>query len=162
MDAYFGPFPQGGIEIGLWHYGGRLIPRAVHARLAGTWRFVVEQGATWTGVATDVSSFGSSPGSGGSSANSVHPAWRNALVHSVLNLPWSFEAPWSDMVAQAAKLTEVVMPAVEAATPGGGAYGESLLPFPALRIRTSIPRLSNDASRPTLVNEANWQQPDFQ
>ncbi|KAK8017236.1 hypothetical protein PG991_008312 [Apiospora marii] len=141
MDTYFGPLPQGGIEIGLWHYGARLIPRAVNARLSETWRFVVEQGATWTGVATDVSSFGSpSPSSSDgssssdSSGNSVHPAWREALVHSVLNLPWSFDAPWSDMVAQAAKLTDVIMPAVEAATPGGGAY----------------------------VNEANWQQPNFQ
>ncbi|KAK7936684.1 uncharacterized protein PG986_015122 [Apiospora aurea] len=133
IDTYFGPLPQGIVQVGIWHYGARLIP----ALLSDAWRFVIEQGATWTGVATDVSSFDGSDktgGGGGGGSNSVHPAWRDALVHAVLYLPWSFEAPWADMVALLDKMTDVIIPAIEAATPGSGAY----------------------------VNEADWRQPNFQ
>lgn len=113
--------PLGNIEVGIAQYGGRLIPRAAASKISATWRFIVEQGVTWIGVGTDVSSFGSH------GSNSVHPAWRDALISATLTLPWSFEAPWSDMVALQDKMTTVIMPAVEAATPGGGSYGKSHL-----------------------------------
>ncbi|KAK8123919.1 FAD binding domain-containing protein, partial [Apiospora kogelbergensis] len=130
-DKYFGPLPLGNIQVGIAQYGGRLVPRAVTAKISDTWRFLVEQGVIWIGIALDVSSFG---GSSGFPANSVHPAWRDTLVCATMTLPWSFEAPWSDMLALRNKMTDVIMPAIEAATPGSGSYG----------------------------NEGDWRQPNFQ
>ncbi|KAK7989211.1 hypothetical protein PG989_009526 [Apiospora arundinis] len=127
-DKYFGPLPLGNIQVGIAQYGARLIPRSVAANISATWRSVVEQGVTWIGVGTDVSSFGNSE------TTSVHPAWRDALVHTTFTLPWNFTAPWEDMIALQNKMTEKIMPEVEAATIGSGSY----------------------------ANEGDWRQPNFQ
>lgn len=128
FDEYFGPLPTGNIPIGQGLYGGRLIPRDVVTDIASAWQEVIELGALWVGVGTDVSSYGSAE------TTSVVPAWRKALVLAAITLPWNFTAPWDEMLAQADKMTEQVMPIVEAATPGSGAY----------------------------VNEGDFQQPNFQ
>lgn len=127
-DKYFGPLPLGNIKVGIAQYAARLIPRNVTASISSTWRAVVEQGVTWIGVGTSVDSFGTT------ATTSVHPAWRNALVHATLTLPWNFTAPWSDAFATQDKMTNVIVPMVEEATPGSGAY----------------------------VNEADFRQPNFQ
>jgi hypothetical protein len=127
-DKYFGPLPVGNIQVGIAQYAARLIPRSVVAEISSTWRAVVEKGATWIGVGTNVNPFDSPMKS------SVHPAWRNAIIHATLTLPWNFSAPWSDAVATQEKMTGEIMPLVEAATPGSGAY----------------------------VNEGDWRQPNFQ
>jgi hypothetical protein len=57
-----------------------------------------------------------------SQANAVFPLWREALMHCIFVQTWNFSAPWGDMVARQDVLTNIVMPKVEAATPGGGAY----------------------------------------
>lgn len=127
-DKYFGPLPYGNIQVGIAQYGARLIPRSVITSIAPTWKAVVEMGVTWIGVGTNVKSFGTT------STSSVHPAWRETLVHATLTLPWSFQAPWADAFATQKKMTEQVMPLVEAATPGSGSY----------------------------VNEADWRTPNWQ
>jgi hypothetical protein len=127
-DKYFGPLPVGNIQVGIAQYAARLIPRSVVAEISSTWKAVVEKGATWIGVGTNVNPFDSPMKS------SVHPAWRDAIVHATLTLPWNFSAPWSDAIATQEKMTHEIMPLVEAATPGSGAY----------------------------VNEGDWRQPDFQ
>ncbi|KAK4453107.1 putative isoamyl alcohol oxidase [Podospora aff. communis PSN243] len=134
-DQYFGPLPNGAIQIGIAQYGGRLVPRrtvtnsASAATLASTARFIAEQGVTWIGVGTDVSRFGRNR------SNSVLPAWRDALVHVTLTTPWSFDpAQWGAMLDYQGFMTNTIMPAIEAATPGSGAY----------------------------MNEADFQQPNFQ
>jgi hypothetical protein len=127
-DKYFGPLPVGNIQVGIAQYAARLIPRSVVAEISSTWKAVVEKGATWIGVGTNVNPFDSPIKS------SVHPAWRDAIVHATLTLPWNFSAPWSDAIATQEKMTREIMPLVEAATPGSGAY----------------------------VNEGDWRQPDFQ
>ncbi|TDZ36455.1 FAD-linked oxidoreductase ZEB1 [Colletotrichum trifolii] len=71
---------------------------------------------------------------GDGESNSVTPAWRGALVHATLTTVWDFAAPWEDMVAKQRLMTDVIMKEIEALTPGGGAY----------------------------MNEADFQQPDFQ
>ena len=126
-DRYFGPLPAGNIQVGIAQYGGRLIPRNVIANISSTHRFIAEQGVTWIGVATDVSAFGGSH-------NSVLPSWRNAIVHATLTTPWSFTAPWEDMIALQDLMTDIVMPAIEKVTPGSGVY----------------------------MNEADFRQPNFQ
>ncbi|KAH7134114.1 isoamyl alcohol oxidase [Dactylonectria macrodidyma] len=127
-DQYFGPLPLGNIQVGIAQYGARLIPRDVVANISDTWQTIVEAGVTWIGVGTDVGSFGSAK------TNSVHPAWRNAIVHTTLTLPWSFTAPWSDAIATQNKMTNEIIPLIEAATPGSGSY----------------------------VNEGDWRQPNWQ
>ncbi|KAG9196428.1 putative FAD-linked oxidoreductase [Alternaria panax] len=126
-DKYFGPLPLGNIQVGIAQYGTRLIPRSVVSNITETWKAVVEKGVTWIGVGTDVKSFGSQK------TTSVHPAWRKAIVHVTLTLPWNFTAPWSEAFAVQEKMTNEIVPLVEAATPGSGSY----------------------------VNEADFRQPNF-
>ncbi|KAI1876612.1 hypothetical protein JX265_004138 [Neoarthrinium moseri] len=127
-DTYFGPLPLGNIQVGIAQYGGRLIPRSVVANISDTMQSIVKQSVTWIGVGTNVAPFGNSL------TNSVHPAWREALVHTTLTTPWNFTAPWEDMIALQDKMTNVILPELEAVTPGSGAY----------------------------VNEADFRQPNFQ
>ncbi|USP78593.1 hypothetical protein yc1106_05867 [Curvularia clavata] len=127
-DKYFGPLPLGNIQVGIAQYGGRLIPRDVVGNISDTWQAVIEKGVTWIGVGTDVSKFGSED------TTSVHPAWRKTIVHATLTLPWNFTAPWTEAFQVQDKMTNQIIPLVEAATPGSGAY----------------------------VNEADFRQPNFQ
>jgi hypothetical protein len=116
FDKYLGPLPLGNIQVGIAQYGTRLIPRSVVKNISSTWRAVVEKGVTWIGVGTNVKSFGSQQ------TTSVQPAWLDAIVHATLALPWSFTAPWSDAFATQEKMTNEIIPLVEAATPGSGSY----------------------------------------
>lgn len=127
-DNYFGPLPQGNIQIGNALHSARFIPRSVAANISSTWQQVVEAGVTWIGVGVDVSPFGCDE------TTSVHPGWRDALVHASVTLPYNFTAPIEDMVAQADTMTNEIMPLIEAVTPNAGAYS----------------------------NEGDFQQPDFQ
>lgn len=115
-NTYFGPLPYGDIQVGIAQYGGRLIPRSVVANISSTYRSIAEQGVTFIGVGTNVSTFGNSQ------QNSVLPAWRNAIVHATLTTPWNFTAPWSEMIANQDLMTYKIIPELEAVTPGSGAY----------------------------------------
>jgi hypothetical protein len=85
-------------------------------------------GVIFIGVGTNVSPFG------GKQANAVLPQWRDSIVQASLTLPWSFNVPFEDMVAEQDRMTNEVQPVIEAVTPGAGAY----------------------------MNEADFQQKDFQ
>ncbi|KAI9048465.1 hypothetical protein LZ554_007300 [Drepanopeziza brunnea f. sp. 'monogermtubi'] len=54
--------------------------------------------------------------------NAVHPAWRETLMHCIVVADWDWTIPYSTMVAREAELTERVVPALEAVTPGSGTY----------------------------------------
>ncbi|KAF6824085.1 FAD binding domain-containing protein [Colletotrichum musicola] len=127
-DHYWGPLPSGNIQVGTQLFGGRLLPRSVLPSFGPTARQLVELGVTYIGVGLDVSRFG------GDGANAVLPQWRDSIVQVSLTLPWSFDVPFADMVAEQNRMTEVVQPVIEAATPGAGAY----------------------------INEADFQQKDWQ
>ncbi|KAK6213639.1 fad binding domain-containing protein [Colletotrichum tabaci] len=127
-NHYWGPLPSGNIQVGTQLFGGRLLPRAVLPSFGPTARRLVELGVTYIGVGLDVSRFGRN------GANAVLPQWRDSIVQVSLTLPWSFEAPFADMLAEQNRMTEVVQPVIEAATPGAGAY----------------------------INEADFQQKDWQ
>ncbi|KAE9411617.1 putative isoamyl alcohol oxidase [Gymnopus androsaceus JB14] len=132
-NTFAGPLPGGNTPVGVGQYGGRLIPfktvQENQTALAATVRSITEKNVAWIGFGTNVSSFGTE------SQNSVLPAWRDALVHVVLSTPWSFDpAEWDQMLANQLLMTDTVMPAIEAVTPGSGAY----------------------------MNEGDFRQPDFQ
>jgi FAD/FMN-containing dehydrogenase len=121
-NTYFGPLPYGNIEVGIAQYGGRLIQRANVANnlpaLSAAYRNITENGVTFIGVGVNVSS----PTITNSVSNAVLPAWRTALVHATLTVPWSFIAPWADMIALQDEMTYSIVPQMEAATPNSGAY----------------------------------------
>jgi hypothetical protein len=121
-NTYFGPLPYGNIDVGIAQYGGRLISRDNVANnmdaLSAAYRNITENGVTFIGVGVNVSS----PSITNGISNSVLPSWRNALVHATLTLPWSFTAPWADMVALQDEMTYSIVPQMEAATPNSGAY----------------------------------------
>lgn len=134
FNKYFGPIPNGQYEVGLFQYGSRLVPRATFqdnaANFSQTIRHILAHGVNATFVAMDVSA------SAREEQNAVAPAWRQEQVlHVVLTTPWS-SAPqdWDEMLAYQALMTDTVLPALEAITPGSGAY----------------------------MNEADFRQPDFQ
>jgi FAD/FMN-containing dehydrogenase len=127
-NNYWGPLPAGSIGVGDSLFGGRLLPRSVVPHFSSTVRELVDLGVTFIGVGLNVGKFG------GDGANAVLPQWRDSMVQVSLTLPWSFEAPFADMVAEQDRITNEIQPVIEAATPGAGAY----------------------------MNEADFQQPDFQ
>lgn len=119
-DKYLGPLPYGNIQVGIAQYGGRLIPRTTITQNLTAFmtasRSITENGVIFIGVATDVSPFASKVD------NAVLPAWRKTLVSATLTTPWSFTAPWTDIIALQDKMTNFVIPTLEAVTPGGGVY----------------------------------------
>jgi hypothetical protein len=121
-NTYFGPLPYGNIDVGIAQYGGRLISRDNVAHnlpaLSAAYRNITSNGVTFIGVGVNVSSSAILNGV----SNSVLPAWRNAVVHATLTLPWNFTAPWADMIALQDQMTYSVVPQMEAATPNSGAY----------------------------------------
>lgn len=125
-DHYWGPLPLGNIQVGTSLYGGRLVLRNQVTDLGQTARDIAAQGVTFIGVSTNVSRFGGD--------NAVLPAWRDTIVQVTLGLPWNFSAAWSDDLELQQQMSDVVVPIIEAATPGSGAY----------------------------MNEADWAQPNFQ
>ncbi|KDN68227.1 hypothetical protein CSUB01_11243 [Colletotrichum sublineola] len=66
--------------------------------------------------------------------NAVQPALKDAFLSLIITAVWSWDRPWAEAEGLLSELTNVVMPVLEAATPGAGAY----------------------------ANEANWQQPEWQ
>ncbi|KAG8673900.1 hypothetical protein FPOAC2_07401 [Fusarium poae] len=115
-DHYWGPLPAGNIQIGTQIFGGRLLPRDKVNDFAPTARKLAELGVIYIGVGLNVSKFG------GDSGNAVLPQWRHSVAQVSLTLPWDNEAPWEEMLAAQKKMTEVIQPVIESATPGAGAY----------------------------------------
>ncbi|KAJ7720518.1 hypothetical protein B0H16DRAFT_1386764 [Mycena metata] len=116
FDAMFSP-----IEVGIAQYGGRLIPRSVvennNLALTQAYRDINNLGGQFIGVGVNVSK-----AVAGDVYNAVNPGWRDAVIHTVLTTPWSFEAPWSEMLANQRLMTNEMLPKLAALTPHGSAY----------------------------------------
>lgn len=121
-DQHFGPLPQGSLEVQRYQFGGRLIPRSVveddNPALQNVLSHLTTNGVLAVGSVANYSK----PDDGGGPSNSVHPAWRDALMQMQLITFWDPTAPWEDMVAAQLRMTEEFMPRIEAVTPGSGAY----------------------------------------
>lgn len=131
-NEYMGPLPYGNVGVEEYQFGSRLIPRWVieenNDALQVVLRNLTTNGVLAVSVALNVS------GPAATADNAVLPAWRDAAVHMQLTTPWNETAPWSTMVAAQFQMTDDFVPAIEAVTPGSGAY----------------------------TNEADFRQPNFQ
>lgn len=142
---------QGPIEVGIAQYGGWLVQRSVvennNDALTEVYRNITEDGAQFIGVGINVSK-----DVVGDVYNAVLPAWRGALIDTVLTTPWSFTAPISDMIANQVKMTKNYIPQMEAISPGSGAYMNEVCCFIPV---TSVLRTFTNAchSRPTSANQ---------
>ncbi|RYP82598.1 hypothetical protein DL769_001592 [Monosporascus sp. CRB-8-3] len=119
-------------NISQFNIGGRFLPRSLFstndsvALVTNALRFIVTNGGVYSAMSVDVSRAPIAP-------NSAHPAWRTAQLVSTFGTPYdryNYEAN----IAGRRHVTHVLAPALEALTPGGGAY----------------------------LNEADPHQPDFQ
>ncbi|KAJ7823430.1 hypothetical protein B0H14DRAFT_2826767 [Mycena olivaceomarginata] len=115
-DAIFSPD-----AISIAQYGGRLIPRSVvennNSALTQAYRDINNLGGQVIGVGVNVSKTVV-----GDVYNAVNPGWRDTLIHNVIATPWSFEAPWSEMLANQQLMTNDMLPKLAALTPNGSAY----------------------------------------
>ncbi|KAK1995543.1 FAD binding domain-containing protein [Colletotrichum falcatum] len=129
---YMGPLPQGNLEVTRYQFGGRLIPREVIENNNGAYQAVVKH-LTDNGVllAGSVAQYNKPDGA---PDNSVHPAWRKAIMQLQMITNWDNAAPWADMEASQARMTDEFMPLIQSVTPGSASY----------------------------MNEADFRQPDWQ
>ncbi|KAL8707004.1 MAG: hypothetical protein Q9201_000052 [Fulgogasparrea decipioides] len=99
--------------------GGRLIPRSLvesnPQALMAALRSIAQKGALISGLALNVSQ------KHASTANSVNPAWRDALFDAVIGTVWS-NTDWDLNLANQRLMTDELLPQLEQITPGGGAY----------------------------------------
>lgn len=133
-QQYMGPLPNGNLDVASLQYGGRLIPRTVLdnprsvTNFSATVHDLVASRVIVVGVALDVSGSGNNnnnnnTGSGGSGiTNGAHPAWRTAAITMQIGTAWNESAPWTTMLADQHRMTHDFVPALERATPDGGAY----------------------------------------
>ena len=118
-NTYMGPLPWGNLEVGVYQYGGRLIPRETLEQnangMASALRNITQAGVIAVGVGMNVSA-------PVNVSNAVFPALRNAAVTMQIGTPWNETAPWSQMLAEQHKMTTEYVPQLEAVTPGSGCY----------------------------------------
>ncbi|KAJ6526891.1 hypothetical protein DFH09DRAFT_1045946 [Mycena vulgaris] len=119
LDSFDAMFSE--IEVSIAQYGGRLIPRSVvennNTALTQAYRDINNLGGQFIGVGVNVSK-----AVVGDVYNAVNPGWRDTLIHTVIATPWSFEAPWSEMLANQQLMTNEMLPKLAALTPNGSAY----------------------------------------
>lgn len=129
--ASYGPLPYGNTCPNYPIIASRLIPRATvlepvsNQRLMDLYRNITHGGTWWIGCS--FLNVDDAPGSPRPPhpPNAVHPAWRDAVAYCN---PQTHEAyAWSDPAAASAlrrTLVDDLLPALEAATPGGAVLNE--------------------------------------
>lgn len=109
------------IDVGIAQYGGRLVPRSAvlnhNDAVTEAYRKIANDGGAFFIVALNVSTAVS-----GKVYNSLNTAWRDTLLDTVVTTPWNFTAAWSEMVANADKMTNVFIPTLKKISPGSGTY----------------------------------------
>ncbi|RKU43533.1 hypothetical protein DL546_006865 [Coniochaeta pulveracea] len=130
-SSYYGPLPVGKLSVaGEWLMGGRLLSRTSLSTFGPTLNATFQLGTTMIGQAMNTARFAPLA----DSKRAVLPQWKDTLVMGSFVFPYNFTAPFAEMQARQDFITQKVMPLVEKATPGAGAY----------------------------INEADYQQPDWQ
>ena len=123
FSTYFGPLPYG-TYASAQVQGGRLMPRSVvesnNDGLTAALKKITASGPyTVIGVAVNVSHAvaGNSP-----STNAVLPNWRDSLITFIVFAEWNFSLPLAQNAAKETEITQVIVPTLEAISPGAGAY----------------------------------------
>ena len=131
-NTYMGPLPNGNMAVESYQFGSRLIPRSViendNDGLQAVMRNLTSQGVILAGSSANYSA------PAGAAANAVLPQWRQTTVQLQLITVWdSTPAAWPAMLADQKRITNELVPQIQAITPGSGTY----------------------------VNEADFNQPDW-
>lgn len=119
-SAYFGPLPYGPYPS-TQVQGGRLIPRSLIQRDAESLTTLLRR-ITDTGVFQILGAGLTVAETPRHNANSVLPAWRDALISLIVYSPWNWTAPWETQVANQRQLTGEILPSLEKITPDSGTY----------------------------------------
>jgi hypothetical protein len=105
--------------------GGRFVSRQNMASNASgvitSMRTATSSGKFWlacTALNTNSSASVATP----VSSNAVQPAFGDAFISIIISALWSWDRPWNEVVPLQDELINVVMPVLEAATPGADAY----------------------------------------
>ncbi|KAI0970362.1 hypothetical protein F4678DRAFT_436568 [Xylaria arbuscula] len=128
LKHFLGPYPYGTFPI-TQLTGGRLVPRAVlesqnsTKNLVDTVRSVLANGHFYITLETfDVNATATARAIYHEGKNAVQPAFRNSNLYYIVIGEWDFTLPRAEMVSRQYELTNSVMPALKAATPGSGSY----------------------------------------
>ncbi|KAL0782264.1 hypothetical protein CaCOL14_000170 [Colletotrichum acutatum] len=119
LDSYNDMNPEPAVTE--FNIGGRLMPRtlvaddASAASLMTALRSILDNGGIISGLTINVARAANAV------ANSVNPAWRTALFSAVVGTAYS-RADFSTLVSGQTTVTDTLIPALKALTPGGGAY----------------------------------------
>ncbi|KAK0702405.1 hypothetical protein B0H67DRAFT_614299 [Lasiosphaeris hirsuta] len=122
----FGPLPYGPFPVSQLT-GSRLLPRGAvtnptkNAAVTSALRTVTHSGNFYLGCNAINTRATPQPGHN-RPANAVNPAWRDSVSHCIVVGPWDYTIPRADMLTRLNELTNVITPALEAATPGSGTY----------------------------------------
>ncbi|KAI0890644.1 FAD binding domain protein [Annulohypoxylon maeteangense] len=118
QDSFHAMNPE--MNISEVNLGGRIIPRSLvasenaAASLSGAIKSITDNGSVLAGVSMDVSRQPTSP-------NSANPVWRESLFLAFLGTMYDRVNMTANLVGQHT-VTNVLDPALEKLTPGGGAY----------------------------------------
>ncbi|KAL0941910.1 FAD binding domain protein [Colletotrichum truncatum] len=119
LDSYNDMNPEPAVTE--FNVGGRLMPRSLVATdasattLVDTLASIIKNGGIISGLTINVAR------KTGAVPNAVHPAWRTALFSAVVGTPYD-RADFSTLVSGQKTVTDTLIPALTALTPGGGAY----------------------------------------
>jgi hypothetical protein len=132
-STYMGPLPNGNIGAEEYQFGSRLVARSTIENNNADLQ-AVYRNLTENGVLmVGVSTNVSKPIQSANVSNAVLPAWRDTLVHTYLTTAWNSTAPWPDMVRNAELMTDEY-----------------------------VPQLSTVAGSSAYMNEADFQEPDYE
>ena len=110
----FGPYPSAQIQ------GARLVPLKTltqrNTEYTSTLKNIVSDGTF------RIVGFGLNVSHPPQHDNAVLPAWRDAAIHMQISTSWNFSLGFDEMAAREARITNELVPAVEAVTPDSGAY----------------------------------------
>ncbi|KAF9874488.1 FAD binding domain-containing protein [Colletotrichum karsti] len=122
-NKWMGPLPYGHVEVESYNFGSRLVPRSVLSDTTSRAGYVdaIRYGADTYGVLSAGVALNASAPTGVD--NAVNPHWRNAAIHVQYSTAWSNDpADWDTMISDQKRMTDDIMPPIEAATPGSGNY----------------------------------------
>ncbi|OJD34048.1 fad binding domain protein [Diplodia corticola] len=125
-DAYLGPIPRGTMNINVM-MGGRLVPREVVERdngtaVAGALRELRGGEGAVPGLILAGVAMRGTDARRAVAPNALLPQWRGSLVSVLAAVPWDFAAADEVNRERERALNEVVVPRLEALTPGSGTY----------------------------------------